>query len=184
MAARGVTKRHRSAIKMARPVVAANSALAKEVARLKRQVALLEDERQIRDTLHRYSLTIDYGPPPDWANVFTEDGVFDVYMVNQRKIHKENGRGDLRRYLATKKLPPIAYDKHLICSPVISIKGKTARVEAYVVTLRDEAPGGPRVSAWGRYYDTFEKQSDGRWLIKERRAEMEAVSRDPFRRRD
>ncbi len=85
--------------------------------------------------------------------------------------------------MATKKLPPLAYEKHLIASPVIEINGDRATVEAYVVTLRDEAPGGPRVSAWGRYHDGFVKQN-GRWLIQERKAEMEAVSRDPFRRKE
>lgn len=138
----------------------------------------LEDEKAILETLHRYSHTIDYGPSQAWAEVFTEDGVFDVYNVDGRKVHKENGRKELARYLATKRLPPDAYDKHLVCSPVIQIKGAVAKAESYVVALRerDPASGGARVSTWGRYHDTFVRQPDGRWLIQERLAEMEVGS--------
>ena len=150
----------------------ANSA-SSEIEDLKKRLQTLEDEKQIIETLHRYSHTIDYGPPEAWAGVFTEDGVFDVYRINGRKTHKESGRKELANYLSTKRLPPLLYDKHLVCSPVISIEGNTAKVESYVVLLREMEEGGATVASWGRYHDTLAKQADGKWLIKERLAEME-----------
>lgn len=148
-------------------------ALFAEIAALKQRLRALEDERQIRETLHRYSHTIDYGPPEAWAGVFTEDGVFDVYRVTGQKTHRECGREELARYLSTKRLPPLLHDKHLVCSPVIRIDGDTAKVESYVVLLREMEVGGARVASWGRYHDTLVRQPDGTWLIKERLAEME-----------
>ena len=145
---------------------------AKELETLKKRLQYLEDMEGIRQTLHSYSHTIDYGPFEDWANVFSPDGVFDVFRIDGAKVHKENGRSDLRRYLATKKLPPDLYDKHLICSPVVEIKGNTAKVESYIVMLRETSGEGARVYAWGRYHDTLVKRG-GKWLIKERLAEME-----------
>ncbi len=144
----------------------------RELAALKRRLDYLEDMEAIRETLHRYSHTIDNGPFEAWANVFTEDGVFDVFMIDGRKVHKENGRAELKRYLATKQLPPNLYDKHLIASPVITIKGNTATVESYVILLRETATEGPRVYSWGTYHDTLNKVR-GKWLIKERLASME-----------
>lgn len=147
--------------------------VASEIEDLRKRLQLLEDEKRIIETLHRYSHTIDYGPPEAWAGVFTEDGVFDVYRVNGRKAHKESGRKELEKYLATKRLPPLLYDKHLVCSPVVSIKGDTAQVESYVVLLRELEVGGATVASWGRYHDTLVRQANGTWLIKERLAEME-----------
>jgi hypothetical protein len=150
---------------------------------LEQRLQALEDERQIIETLHRYTHTIDYGPPEAWANVFTPDGVFDVYNINGKPAHKENGRGELARYLSTKRLPPILYDKHVVLSPVIqSNDGKTAKVDSYIVMFREMEDGGPRVSTWGRYYDILVKQPDGRWLIKERKAEMEVGAGRAFKK--
>lgn len=147
--------------------------MSQELKELQRRLEAIEDERRILETLHSYSHTIDYGPPEKWADVFTENGVFDVYRVTGAKTHREEGRGELVNYLSTKRLPPALYDKHLICSPVIKITGKVAKVKSYVILLRETEEDGPRVASWGRYHDTLVKQSNGKWLIKERLAEME-----------
>ena len=140
------------------------------------RIEALEEEREIIQALYRYSHKVDYGPPEVWANVFTEDGVFDVYGIDGKSIHKEKGREELAHYLSTKKLPPVLYDKHLISSPVINVKGNKARVESYFVMLRDKDETGAMVVSYGRYHDTLVKKN-GTWLIKERRAEVETSFR-------
>ena len=142
---------------------------------LVKRLQALEAQREIRETLYRYSHTIDYGPGERWADeVFTGDGVFDVFTVKGRPIHKENGRAELAAYLGTKKLPPVQYDKHLIFSPLITVNGDEATVESYFVGLDDIAER-PRMFVFGRYSDKLVKEG-GRWLIKERLAETEATA--------
>ena len=46
--------------------------------RLRRRLALLEDEQAILKNLYRYGHWIDYGDEEAWVDCFTEDGVFDV----------------------------------------------------------------------------------------------------------
>ena len=147
---------------------------------LVKRLEALEAEKQIRETLHNYSHTIDYGPGERWANaVFTSDGVFDVFTVDGRPIHKENGRAELDAYLETKKLPPVQYDKHLIFSPLIAVDGDEATVESYFVCF-DDISDQPRIFVFGRYSDKLVKEN-GRWLFKERLAETEVTG--PHRRR-
>ncbi len=138
---------------------------------LAKRIEALEAERDILDTCYRYSHTIDYGPPEAWAEVFTEDGVFDVYTAKGKQGHKENGRAELAQYLSTKDLPPVKYDKHVIFSPMITVNGDEAKVESYFAAFKD-GDGGPAIGVYGLYHDTLIKEN-GTWLIKERLAEVE-----------
>ena len=142
---------------------------------LAKRIEALEAERDVLETCYRYSHTIDYGPPEAWAEVFTEDGVFDVHTLEGKPGHKETGRAELAHYLSTKELPPAKYDKHVIFSPMITINGDEAKVESYFAAFKD-AEGGPAIGVYGLYHDTLVKQN-GTWLIKERLAEVETRPR-------
>ncbi|MSQ26432.1 MAG: nuclear transport factor 2 family protein [Dehalococcoidia bacterium] len=139
---------------------------------MQRRVQLLEDERDIGDVFSRYSHTIDYGRQEEWADCFTEDGVFDVFTVDGRKVHKEHGRGELFRYLGGKKLPPQRYDKHVLAAPLIDVKGSTAKAQSYFIMFSSVAGSAPFIGVYGRYKDTLVKEG-GRWYLKERLAEVE-----------
>lgn len=142
------------------------------------ELRLLLDEQAILRTLHRYCHAMDYGLQAEWLDLFTVDGIFDVYHPSGQTIHRENGREALARYVASYPHPPAAYPKHLVLSPIIDIDGDTARVQSYFVLLVRGKHGDARVGSYGRYTDRLQK-IDGQWRFAERLAEVEA--RDPKR---
>lgn len=139
-------------------------------------LGLLLEERAVLRALHEYGHAMDYGDEAAWVEAFTPDAVFDVVeVVGGRRVHREEGRGDLARYVAGYPKPP-HFRKHVIVDPLIDIEGDRARVRAYWILLqRDDADGRPALAAFGHYDDRMVKL-DGRWRIAERRAEVEATT--------
>ena len=144
--------------------------MADEVQELLQQ---LVDERAILRLLHEYAQAMDAGDEQAWVDCFTPDAVFDVVeVVGGRRVHREDGHGDLARYIGAYPKPP-EFRKHLVAHPVIDVDGDTARMEAYWVLLERGSAGQPVLAAFGRYHDRLVRQ-DGRWRIAERFAEVEA----------
>ena len=143
------------------------------------RLRVLEDERAVLRTLHRYAHCIDYGLEAEWVDLFTEDGVFDVRRMKDGTgpPHRESGRDQLRRYIAQHTRAPAKYHKHFMVEPAIRVDGDEATVECYFTRL-DEREGGPFVLAFGRYRDRLVKSADGRWRFRERIVEVEARSGD------
>jgi hypothetical protein len=143
------------------------------------ELAVLLDERAILRTLHEYAHAMDYGLEDAWVDTFTPDAVFDVVeVVGGRRVHREEGRGDLARYVAAYPKPP-RFRKHVIVDPVVDVDGDQALVEAYWLLLeRDDDAGIPVVAAFGRYQDRLVR-IEGRWRIAERKAEVEATTANP-----
>jgi 3-phenylpropionate/cinnamic acid dioxygenase small subunit len=137
-------------------------------------VRLLLEERSILRLLHRYAHAMDMGRETEWVDTFTADAVFDVVeVVGGRRVHREEGRGDLAAYVAGYPKPP-QFRKHVVTDPIIEINGDTATVEAYWLLLqRDDADGMPVLAAFGHYHDRLVK-TDGGWRIAERVAEVQA----------
>ncbi|MSQ26433.1 MAG: nuclear transport factor 2 family protein [Dehalococcoidia bacterium] len=131
----------------------------------------LEDERGILRTLHRYSHCMDYGLTKEWSECFAPDGVFDVKDLSGKRFHRENNRKELAAYLASKKVPPERYDKHIVAAPLIEVKGNTATATSYFVAIGAGAKA-LEIHVYGRYEDTMVK-TGGEWLIKERIATVE-----------
>ncbi|HEV8297599.1 MAG TPA: nuclear transport factor 2 family protein [Acidimicrobiales bacterium] len=139
-------------------------------------VWLLLEERAVLRTLHEYAHAMDYGREEAWVDIFTPDAVFDVVeVVGGRRVHREEGHGDLARYVGSYPKPP-HFRKHVIVDPIIDIDGDCAKVEAYWLLLqRDDADGVPVLAAFGHYVDRLVK-FDGRWRIADRYAEVEATT--------
>src|SRR5437763_14195016 len=142
-------------------------------------VETLLKERAIGRLLHEYAHAMDYGDEAAWVEVFTPDAVFDVVeVVGGRRVHREEGRGDLARYVAGYPKPP-AFRKHVVVDPLVDVDGDHARVQAYWLLLqRDDENGHPLVVAFGHYDDRLVR-ADGRWRIAERRASVEATTAAP-----
>ena len=142
-------------------------------------LALLLDERAITRLLHRYAHAMDAGDEQAWVDAFTPDAVFDVVeVVGGRRVHREEGHGDLARYVASYPKPP-RFRKHVVVDPVIEVDGDVARVEAYWLLLeRDDADGRPVVAAFGHYHDRLVRV-DGGWRIAERHADVQATNAAP-----
>jgi 3-phenylpropionate/cinnamic acid dioxygenase small subunit len=137
-------------------------------------VRLLLEERSILRLLHGYAHAMDQGREADWVDTFTPDAVFDVVeVVGERRVHREEGRGDLAAYVAGYPKPP-QFRKHIVTDPIIEVDGDVAHVESYWLLLqRDDHDGLPVLAAFGHYHDRLTK-ADGRWLIAERFAEVQA----------
>ena len=67
---------------------------------------------------------------------------------------------------------PDVYHKHMLMEPTIEIDGDRATALSYFSRF-DRSLNGPLVSSFGAYRDVFVRCPDGRWRIKERRAEIE-----------
>ena len=95
------------------------------------ELELLLEERAILRALHRYAHAMDSGDEAAWVDSFTPDAVFDVVeAVGGRRVHREEGHGDLAAYVAGYPKPP-SFRKHVIVDPVIHVDGDEARVAAY-----------------------------------------------------
>jgi hypothetical protein len=142
------------------------------------ELQVLIAERAIARALHEYAHAMDYGDEARWVDLFTEDAVFDVVeVVGGRRVHREDGHGDLARYVAGYPKPP-HFRKHIVVDPLIDVAddGESAKVEAYWLLLqRDDENGRPVLSAFGHYDDRWVKR-DGRWRISHRYAEVEATT--------
>jgi hypothetical protein len=135
----------------------------------------LLDERAILRALHEYAHSMDYGDEVGWVNAFSPDAVFNVFRaVEGTLIHREEGHGDLAKYVANYPKPP-RFRKHIVVDPLIDVRGDEASVRAYWVLLeRHDETGSPVLAAFGHYDDTFRK-ADGRWVIVDRQASVEAM---------
>jgi 3-phenylpropionate/cinnamic acid dioxygenase small subunit len=137
---------------------------------------LLLEERAVLRTLHEYAHAMDRGDEAAWVDCFEPDAVFDVVeVVGGRRVHREEGHGDLAAYVAAYPKPP-HFRKHVVVDPLIDVRGDEADVRAYWLLLqRDDADGTPVVAAFGSYRDHLVKR-DGRWRIASRFADVEATN--------
>jgi 3-phenylpropionate/cinnamic acid dioxygenase small subunit len=143
------------------------------------EIRALLDERAVLRTLHEYAHAMDTGDEAAWVDCFTSDAVFDVVeVVGGRRVHREDGRHDLARYVAAYPKPP-HFRKHVVVDPLVDVRGDEATVEAYWLLLqRVDADGTPTLVAFGRYHDRLVRH-DGRWRIAHRRADVEATTAAP-----
>jgi ketosteroid isomerase-like protein len=144
---------------------------------LEARVALLESERAVLKTLHRYGHAIDYGDEEAWVDCFTEDGVFDV---RARLSHQPNrvvrGRDELRAFIERHTRAPELWHKHLLVEPLIEVDGDAATVVSYLAVVM-EHDDEPLLRVFGRYRDRLVRCPDGRWRFRERIAEVESMRR-------
>jgi hypothetical protein len=145
------------------------------VQELAARLALLEDERAILRTLYRYGHALDYGLEDEWADCFTEDGVFDVRSRDGESFVRCEGREQLHAFAAGHTRAPMAFHKHFVADPLITFDGETARVDSYFARVDADGPGGHTyIVAMGRYRDELVRCPDGVWRITLRLAEMQS----------
>src|ERR1700690_3047634 len=85
------------------------------------EIRLLLEERAILRALHEYAHAMDSGKEQAWVEAFTPDAVFDVIeVVGGRRVHREEGHGDLAAYVAAYPKPQ-HFAKHVIVDPIIDV---------------------------------------------------------------
>lgn len=143
---------------------------------LMQRITLLEDERAILDTLHRYGQAIDAHQADAWAELFTEDGEFLCVDDAGNVIIREQGRGALIDWARGFAQGETLLMKHCVIAPVISIDGDRAKVESYFSNLveNQDRQGPPHIRFMGRYSDDMVKGADGRWRFRQRKSISEA----------
>lgn len=152
------------------------------------EIQSLIAEREILRTMAQYSQAIDYNLEDEWVDCFTEDGVYApggaVLPESVMSIRRDlNGRDALqgfvkRRVELDKQVKRSAFNKHIPLVPLIKVNGESATVVSHFVGFAAD-DGVPVVRDLGRYRDTFVKCADGRWRIKERIFEAEALHQGP-----
>lgn len=139
------------------------------------RLRVLEDERTILETLHRYGHSMDYGPDDDFLSCFVEDGVWEVRMRRSGGGFRCCGRAEIAASLdaQTSVRAPALYAKHLVVDARIKLDGDTATAVSYFLRVepKDDAP--TQVVASGRYLDRLLRDPDGVWRFEERIAEID-----------
>src|SRR5688500_11831331 len=105
------------------------------------ELRLLLEERAITRALHEYAHAMDYGDEQGWVDAFTPDAVFDVVeVVGGRRVHREEGSGDLAAYVAAYPKPP-HFRKHVVVDPVIDVDLAAGRAQVtafWLLLQRDD----------------------------------------------
>ncbi len=146
------------------------------LAALQSRITLLEDERAILDTLHRYGQTIDSGLDREWADLFTEDGVFLCVDRFGKAILREQGRKALAKWVRDFKAGETLQMKHCVIAPVVTIAGDTAEVVSQYANLveNQDRYAPPHIRFTGSYRDLFAKGEDGKWRFRQRISRTDA----------
>ena len=133
------------------------------------------EERAILRTMNRYSRALDYCLADEWLDVFTQDARYETVLPDGSQFCLLTSRDEFIRFLDEYPHPPQHRQKHMLVNPVIEVDADVAQGDSGWLFFTSD-PGGlrPRLVAFGRYVDGFERQ-DGVWRIAERRCETEAM---------
>jgi len=141
------------------------------------RLALLEDEREVLRTLHRYAHAVDYGDEDGWVDLFTDDGLFvSRTALDPAPVTRFAGHAELRGFIENHTRVPERLHKHMIVEPLIDVDGDTASATSYLFVLM-EHEDQPVIRVLGRYVDRLRRCADGRWRFTERVAELDAFTK-------
>jgi SnoaL-like domain len=137
---------------------------------LQSRVTKLEDERAILDTLYRYARAADDGDYAVYAEVFTEDGIFQCIDRAGAEVFRVQGREALAKYISGFRANETKMSKHHVVGPIITIDGETAAVECYGFRVSEGSDpcDPPSLIVMGRYHDDLVKDGEGRWQFRQR----------------
>jgi 3-phenylpropionate/cinnamic acid dioxygenase small subunit len=132
----------------------------------------LEEKEAIRDLLATYCFLLDSGELDKWAELFTEDGTFDVGALG-----KAQSREGIKEFISRVRLTTgrVHGIKHCTLNSIISVSGTEARADSYVLVVRDYDRKVDTAMA-GRYEDLLVKQADN-WRFKLRKVHLDIAGR-------
>src|ERR1700731_3867219 len=120
-----------------------------------RRLRVLEDERGVLATLHRYGHALDYGAEANWVDCFVADARYEVRepgTETARRVRAYHGRDALAAFAARHTRAPERFHKHVVVDPIIAVDGDHATAVSYFLRL-DDVDGERVVYAFGRYRD-------------------------------
>lgn len=128
----------------------------------------VEDMLAIQQVIARYSYTFDVGDANGWANLFTEDGVWEDY--NAKPSYAVKGHAELREFAAMRyrqKTPGLVYFHHQSGVLFDELTENTAKTRVMVIITIHKPPDPPHIIITAIYTDKWIKTSKG-WLFKHR----------------
>jgi hypothetical protein len=146
-----------------------------DVNALSARLRILEDERAILETLHRYGHAMDYGPDTEFVSCFVVNGCWIVRMRRSRAGFTCRGHDEIAASLVSQMSVrvPALYAKHIVVDPRITLDGDNANVVSYFLRVEPRNDGPTRIVASGRYLDRMVRSHDGCWRFEERIAEID-----------
>jgi hypothetical protein len=139
------------------------------IAALERRLKVMDARLEIFDLEGRYSRTWDLGNAADWANLFTDDGVFEVVGVGGEDTHRVVGRAALEQMCRdfTARITGL----HLLHLPEMTLNGESAssRIHFEFRSIRRDAADLTQQANVSGYYDTTYQWTSAGWRIAYRR---------------
>ena len=145
-----------------------------DLAGLLKRVELLEAERAVAKTIHRYATAIDYGLDEDWVDCFADNGIFEV-RPRAGTAFQVQGSEALRQFIAGHTKAPLRWHKHLVTQHAIEVGGASAGARSYILRVDEDDDGIPKIWVFGRYLDQLVLCADGRWRFRHRIIELEGA---------
>jgi uncharacterized protein (TIGR02246 family) len=131
-----------------------------------------EDMLAIQQAVARYSYTFDSGDADGWANVFTEDGLWEFYDIGASEPRTRlDGRDALRAFCNqrfSERREGVTSYHHQSGVIFDELTADSARVRAMMIITVQMPDEPPRLYMTGIYQDHWVKAADG-WRLKYRK---------------
>lgn len=135
----------------------------------------IADYLSIRDLSAQYNYFADHGEARQYAELFVEDGEFDI--VGHRVYR---GRAELQGLIEAGKSNTESKRVHVTADPFIEIDGDSARQRSRVITCVRATDGTSNEFVnTGWFIDELRRTEDG-WRFVSRRAEIDLNMRTNF----
>lgn len=133
---------------------------------LEERVQELEDERELRDLLARYSFNADLGRTKEYSELYTEDGAIDLRDMGLERY--EGPESILKDFISAPAAADVAGRSfHHAAPTVFHIDGDDATGEGFSTLLFRHDDGSMAVVHANYSHWTFRRES-GEWKIVER----------------
>ena len=137
----------------------------------------MEDRLAILEVIAGYSYTYDGQDADGYAELFTEDAVFEVYAGRERPLVRNEGREAIREWARAlhEEMPEGYQSRHHQTGTVFEeIGADSARTTTMLLgTRRYPGDESPRVSGTGVYHDEWRRTPEG-WRFARRVVRMDA----------
>jgi ketosteroid isomerase-like protein len=128
----------------------------------------VEDRLAVQEAIARYAHAFDTGDVAGFVEVFTEDGIFEVVLIDQpdqRAVFQ--GHAQLRRF-AEANMRKDVHVLHHVSGVMFDSAATEAPSTRATVLVTKQLPDGPTVATHGTYLDRWRRTSAG-WRIAHRR---------------
>jgi hypothetical protein len=132
----------------------------------------LRAEQAIARTLHLYCTHMDDADASAWAELFTEDGIYETRYPDSMEARNRStqGRGALVEYVTRRGRSLM---RHCVFTPVVEFIARDAAVVNSTWMVVREGVGAATIPAYGRYLDRMVRCEDGHWRFAHRIATIE-----------